>query len=258
MTDEASLRASIRGKVVSWWPMDGNLNDVKGGNNLTIGVSVAGYAPGKQNQMLLKNSIGAALLAAPFPLTTNNSLSVGGWVYYDGTAASLNLFGLSFNFDAQNTSFSLSVTSAGAVHAGSFPNLSDGQYLVEAPAFTVKRFPITVRVTDSLGNKATSDQTISVIGYLPTPGFYFIVARFIGQTIDVFVNGTLAGTTTPPMPAPRAGLVTYFQVGQQFGPASTNCGLDELFFCQAALTPEEIAYLYNDGDGRTYFDLGST
>lgn len=256
MTDENILRASIKGKVVSWYPLDGNLNDVAGGNNLNIGVSSAGYAAGKHGQMLLKNSRAAGLLASPFPLTTSNALSIGGWVYYDGTAASLNLFGLSFDFSAKNTAFNMAVTAAGAVHPGSYPNTTDDQYFVESPAFTIRRFPVTVRVTDSAGNKATSEQVIAIGGFPPTSGFYFVVARFIGQTIDVFVNGSLAAASVPPMPAPRAGLVSYFQIGQQFGSANTNCGLDELFFCQASLTDEEIAWLYNDGDGRSYFELG--
>jgi len=256
MTDENTLRASIRGKVVSWYPLDGNLNDAAGGNDLDIGTDVAGYAAGKQGQMLLKDSRVAGLLSNPFPLTTSNALSIGGWIYYDGTAASLNLFGLSFDFDAKNTAFNMAVTSGGYVHPGSYPNTDDNQYFVETPAFTIRRFPVTVRVTDSAGNKATSDQVIAIGGFPPTTGFYFVVARFIGQTIDVFVNGVLAASSVPPMPTPRPGLVSYFQIGQQFGSANTNCGLDELFFCQAALTEEEILWLYNDGNGRSYFEIG--
>lgn len=256
MTDENILRASIKGKVVSWYPLDGNLNDVAGGNNLNIGVSSAGYAAGKHGQMLLKNSRAAGLLANPFPLTTNNALSLGGWIYYDGTPSALNLFGLSFDFNAKNTGFSMAITTDGAVHPGSYPNTSDDQYFVEAPALTVRSYPVTVRVTDSAGNKATSEQVIRVGGFPPTSGFYFVVTRFVGQTLDVFVDGVFAGSSAPPMPTPRGNPLSYFQIGQQFGNVNTNCGLDELFFCQAALTDEEIAWLYNDGDGRSYFELG--
>ncbi|MGE7136033.1 hypothetical protein ACQKIE_00170 [Luteibacter sp. NPDC031894] len=258
MTDENILRASIRGKVVSWYPLDGNLNDVAGGNDLDIGLGVAGFAPGKQGQMLLKNSRAAGLLTNPFPLTTSNALSIGGWVYYDGTPSALNLFGISFDFSSKNTAFAMAITTGGDVHPGSYPNSDDEQYFVEAPALTVRQCPVTVRVTDSAGNKATSEQVLRIGGYAPTNGFYFVVARFIGETIDVFVDGLLAGTSTPPMPDPRTDLISYFQIGQQFGGVNTNCGLDELFFCQAPLTEEEILWLYNDGNGRSYVELGGS
>lgn len=255
MTDESILRASIKGKVVSWYPLDGNLNDVAGGNDLSVGLSVAGYASGKQGQMLLKNSLAAVLLENPFPLTTNNAISIGGWIYYDGTADARNLFGLTFDLAALNSAFGVGVNAAGDVRVNGYPD-GAALYGAQVPGFTVRQFPITVRVTDSVGNKATSDQVISVDGFTPTNGFYFVVARYVGQTIEIFTQGKFSGASTPPMPAPRSDLIKYFQLGQQFGSTPTNCGLDEVFFCQAALTDEEILWLYNDGDGRSYFELG--
>lgn len=249
------IAASIVAKVDHWWPLDGNLNDAAGDCDLTIGTNVAGYAAGKKGQMLLKGSRGAGSLLNPFQLTTDNAMTIGGWVYYDGTPAALNLFGLSFDFNGQNTAFSLSVTITGAVHAGCFPTGSSDQYLVEVPGFTVKSYPVTVRVVDTKGNSRSSAQTILIGGSDIESGFYFLTARFIGDVIEVYLAGTFVGATTPPMPTPRTTPITYFQIGQQFGNTNTNCGLDELFFARALLTPEEIAYLYNGGVGRSYAEL---
>lgn len=252
MTDARAV--SILNKVSHWWSFDGNLNDQKGTCNLTIGTVVAGYGAGKKGQMLLKNSRAAGTLPEPFQLTTNNALTIGGWVYYDGTDDARNLFGLTFNFGASNSAFGAGVNAAGAIRANGF---IDGStlYGAEAPGFTVKAYPVNVRVTDSKGSSVASPQTILIGGGPATPGFYFVTARFNGTIIEIYLNGVFVAASTPPMPTPTAVTVKNFQVGQQFGSVNTNCGLDEVFFCRSLLTPSEIDYLYNAGVGRSYAEL---
>lgn len=250
------IAVSILAKLTSWYSFEGNLNDSKGGNNLSTGAIVAGYGAGKKGQMVLKNSRAASAIAAPFQLTTDNAIFIGGWVYYDGTADARTLFGLSFDLNATNAAFGVGVNAAGAIRANGYVDGSN-LYGVEVPGFTVKTYDLLFQAEDANGNFALSPQTVQIGGNPPANGFYFVLAQFRGQVIEVNLNGQFVGKSTPPMPAPvRSTPVSYFQIGQQFGGSNTNCGLDEVFFGHGQLlNTTEIAWLYNAGAGRSYAEI---
>ena len=48
---------------------------------------------------------------------------------------------------------------------------------------------------------------------------------------------------------------SFFQLGSIYSYTSSGCNLDEVGFCQGALTAEEISYLYNSGSGKSYAEL---
>lgn len=250
------IAVSILGKVTSWYSFEGNLNDSAGPNNITAGtVVVSGYEPGIRGTQLKLGSRGAALLANPFSLTRTMSCCIGGWIDYNfmGTVASLVSIG--YDFLGRNEALTLNPDNAGDLLFESWANNSS-ETIISYPALTRIKYPVTVAADDSNGVTATSEQVINVNTTSPQAGRFFMVGNLINGVMTMYVDGVLRGSAPLAAGTLRSDPVKYFQVGNQFANSNTPSGLDEMFFCQsAALTSDEIAWLYNNDVGRSYTDV---
>jgi hypothetical protein len=254
------IAVSILAKLTSWYPFDGDLTDAHGANDLT-GAVVAGYAAGKVGDYLLAGSRALDVLASPIAITaTTGNLTVGGWFKYTSAVPLVAPFGLTFDpgvVGGSNEMFYIySQLSDGGF--GAFGWLSGGGdiYGVADDDPRAQSYPITVRVTDSDAQTASSNQIIHIAnsGGL-TPGWYFVVATWNAGNMTLYVDSTARDTSTPPASV-NGSSVTHIQVANAHGATVSDAGLDECFFCDgAAMTQQEVTWLYNFGAGRSYADV---
>lgn len=248
------IAVSILAKLTSWYPLDSDLNDAHGTNHLATGVTNAGFEIGKLGNMLSPASKAGCTLAAAIPITnTTGALTIGGWMHYTGSVPAHADFGLSRDFAATNEVFSMD-SETGAIGAFGWNSGGATTYSVWSATGTGLAYPVTVRVLDSDGQHATSDQTISI--YDPaTPlatGWYFAVSTWDNGNMVAYVDGKQTATAAPPATI-NAASITRFQIGNQFNGNLSVAGLDSIFYCgNAAMTQDEVTWLYNGGSGRSY------
>ena len=95
--------------MVSWWPGDGNTNDIQGGNNGTW-IGTAGYAPGEVGNAFSLNGSSFITVGNPPSLNiTGNQVTLDGWinpsainndvVYFGKQAYGANDYALIFQFN---------------------------------------------------------------------------------------------------------------------------------------------------------------
>jgi len=253
------IAVSILAKLTTWYPFDGDLTDAHGANDLT-GAVVAGYAAGKVDDYLLAGSRAMVELATAIAVTpTTASLTVGGWFNYTAAVPLVAPFGFTFDpvMGGGNEMYYIySQLSDGGF--GAFGWLSGGSdiYGVADPSPRAQAYPITVRVTDSDAQTASSNQIIHIAdsGGI-TPGWYFVVATWDEGDMTLYVDSTVRDTAAPPASL-NGSSVTHVQIANDFGATVSDAGLDECFFCDgAAMTQEEVTWLYNFGAGRSYADV---
>lgn len=249
------IAVSILAKLTSWFPFDGNLFDAHGGNDLNIGTSVSGYSAGKVGSMLDENSRAATQLLTPIPISVSSArLTIGGWLYYNGSIPSRADFGFSAHFDQHNEVFTLESTLQTIKVTGFRTNTDGDAWKVGGLGGTPLSYPVRFAVDDSIGQTATSDQIITVIDAANPlqEGWYFVVATWDEGDVAIYVDTVLTESAWPPASIAWSE-IDYFQVGNQYLGANSVAGLDEIFFCDGAcLTQDEIDWLYNVGSGRSY------
>lgn len=244
------IATSILSKLTSWYDFDGNLNDAHGTNNLTTGVSVAGYEPGLWGQQLKAGSRAAGTLANQIPLTMSGSMCVGGWMSYTGSPTATSVFSSSYNVNPQNEALYANSDVSGNFYAGSWA-ASPTQYQVSTLGRNKLKYPLTIKANDSSGLSASSNQVISILTGGVVSGRFFVVSQWVNGVIQIWVDGIAYGTVNAT--GPRLSNITLFQVGNQFASSNTPCGLESVFFCDShSLTADEVNWLYNDELGRNY------
>lgn len=256
-----TIAADILAALTSYYPFDADLNDVHGTNHINTSVTSAGFATGKVGNMLSPGSRGYCTLASAIShAPTTGSLTVGGWFKYATPGGyGLTEFGLSYSpyNGSQNEAFTIFSTSDGKWGVFGW-NASSGTYGAIDPNERKAAYPITVRVQDSTGATATSDQVIRISGSggAYAAGWFFVVGTWESGIIKLYVDGSLVFTSSAAPASVKAASVPLLQVGNGFLPALTQAGLDGCFFSDhAALTLEQIQWLYNSGLGRTYAEI---
>lgn len=246
------IAVSILSKLTSYWSCNGDLVDAHGGNDIGSGLSGVSYEAGQSGQRLVAEARGYCTLAAP--IAVGADLTVGGRFTFGGASSVSGCICLSDGFVSHNEVISINVNAANSQWGASSWANTSSNYSALSDAVSVD-YPVTIRVTDAASQTAESVQTIRI----DTPGgitaglTYDVYGVWEGEYLHVYVNGVLAGSSTPPRPAPNKTQSLYFQIGNQYLSANNPCASEELLLCStSALTAGEVAWLYNAGAGRTY------
>lgn len=253
------LAVSILSKLTSWYSYENDLTDAHGANDLVTEPFPAGYESGPLGQRLQALSRAACPLSVGITNTTGN-LTIGGWLTYTAPTPNRGEFGFTSNDIDKNEIFFLQFANDSIqVYGFHFnPSTPSDGWGVTDPRIIALSYPFTVRVEDSGGRVATSNQLIRVEGEdgLLPPGSYFVVATWINGIARLYVDGQLAATAVSAPASIRRNTISFFDVGNHAVDQTCVAAQDETFFCTgAALTAQEIEWLYNMGEGRTYSDV---
>lgn len=253
------IAAAILSKLTSYYPMDGNLNDVHGSNPLTADVVSQGYEPGKSGQRLKGGARARAALTSSVPVDSTTQLCIGGWMVYGGSGDPAGSMSLSFDTGPFNEVLTVHAAKASAVISAASWASAPTLYAADSGALG-QSYPVRIRVEDSAGNHAEAARTITIMnaGGMQQGYTYFAIAVFDGNEQHIFVDGLLRGSATPPRPPITKPSVSHIQIGNVHNSATTRHALEEVMVCiGSTFNAEEIAWLYNEGMGRTYADIVS-
>jgi hypothetical protein len=185
-------------------------------------------------------------------------MSIGGWFYY-ATAGGfgINEFGVGGVTATKNEGLVIINTADSKWAAFGWVNNSSSYNAID-PEVSSQKYNFTVQLTDSAAATATSEQVVRITDTSGlVPGWYFVVATWENGVIKLYVDSDLVATSTPPA-AVKNNPVTNIQVGNPQFSTTTVAALDECFWCDGdVLTQEEITWLYNLGNGRSYADIVS-
>lgn len=164
--------------------------------------------------------------------TTNNSITVGGWIYFDS--------------DNANRPFIFKGTGSWELFKGSGPSLGKMNWQISIDS-------VTHNVQSDNGNLLTPD------------GWYHIVGRVNGPTGEqaLFINGVKQTQTYNTGGAALSTDTTALQIGGNGG-NFVDGKVDELFVFNRALSDSEIARIYtsrldgSDGSYMLYYNGAST
>lgn len=252
------IAVSILAKLTGWYPFDGNLNDAHGSNSITESTH-ATYTTGLKGQQVASGSYGVHTLAPAIPITpTTGALTMGGWFDYtgggvDGTVA----FGFDYGPHAGAEAFKITVNPVSGYLYLFTQGAGGMNYSVTDPMSGAISYPVTVRVEDSIGQHATSDQRIRIShGGTLVPGRYFVVGTWLNGVRTLYIDGHPVRTVGAPASLNRSS-IEWITLGRVYSStAGTNVGCDECFFSRdAAMTAAEVAWLYNGGAGRSHADV---
>jgi hypothetical protein len=198
--------------MVSWWPGDGNPNDIIDGNHGTF-VGNVSYSTGEVGQAFSFDGSSYVEVpdAANLNFAPNAPITVDMWVYRTGTAQIMHFIG----------------KRAGCT-AGTFIN-----------------YQMALNMSTLKGLSFGGDGGGVVTGQdLPLNTWTHLAGTFDGSTYRFYINGTLAGTGTGTLgPANNAPLL----IGKS-GTCENFVGLiDEVELFSRALSASEIQAIYNAG-----------
>lgn len=251
------IATAILAKLTGWYPFDGNLNDAHGSNSLTESAS-ATYEAGQHGQRVAAGSYAVHTLATPVPITpTSGQFTIGGWFDYVVQSGDTQpAFGFDFGPFPGTEAFKILIDNGAGIILGGWGTGGLGYNVVDpAPASTYH--PVTVQVSDSAAQSASSDQTIRIVrSGAFAEGTYFVTGTWDAGVRTLYING-MAVASEPAPPSVNKTTMPWITLGRVYSATiGTNVGCDECFFCTgAAMTPQEIAWIYNGGAGRSYGDL---
>lgn len=154
--------ATILANLTSWWEFDGDLTDAHGSNDLISNLTVSGYEAGKTGQQLSKDSRATCALAASIPITTAaGKITEGAWFSYDGIATGAYIGGLARHLAASTQEVLTLLNSNGQFVIFGWKDAGVLSYSITSPLRSIP-YPVTVRVEDSIGQYATSNQIIRI------------------------------------------------------------------------------------------------
>lgn len=251
------IAVSILAKLTGWYPFDGSLADVHGSNTMTE-LAFATYEASPHGQRVAPGSHAVHTLSSAVPITpTSGQFTIGGWFdYVIEPGDTKPAFGFDFGAFSGTEAFKILIDPEDGIILGGWGTGGIGYNVVDpAPASTYH--PITLRVSDSIGQTASSNQVIRVVrpgGF--AEGNYFIVGTWDAGQRTLYVN-SIAVATEPPPPTVNKSTMPWITLGRVYSVTDgTNVGADECFFCtNAVLTQAEVTWLYNAGAGRSYSDL---
>jgi Concanavalin A-like lectin/glucanases superfamily/Calx-beta domain/Right handed beta helix region/Domain of unknown function DUF11/Domain of unknown function (DUF4214) len=205
--------------MVSWWPGDGNANDIKDGNNGTA-QNGATFAAGKVGQAFsFSGSSSRIAIADAANLTLTHSLTLDAWIQVTALPADTGM--IVFRGDDSAVSpYYLAVMSTGKV-----------------------RF----HIGDSVGNAINLEGPISLNQWVHVAG----TVDDTTSNIALYVNGTMAASTNNPTRpfGVLSGASPGVAIGnREAGASSTapfNGSIDEVEIFDRALSQAEVQVLYN-------------
>lgn len=251
------IAVSILAKMTSFYEFDGDTSDAHGPNPINAGLSIAGYEAGRSGQRLKAGSRGYATLSVPGVVDVDTALTIGGRFTFDGVSSSAGCFSVSDDFAGQNEVLTINVSATESKWSAWSWAGKPTSYVAETGEVAID-YPVTVQISDSIGNTASSPQVISIStpGGITAGASYDVYAAWEGDFLHIYVNGTLRASTTPPRPALTKTQIIYVQTGNQYLSTNSPCAHEDMLVCIGSyLTAAEIAWLYNDGAGRTYAEI---
>jgi hypothetical protein len=202
--------------LVSWWPGDGNANDIQDGNNGTL-QNGATFAPGLVGQAFSFDGAGAFVDVPDSPnlsFGASSSITVDLWAFRTGTNPVMHLMGKREGCSGINASINYQMAL----------NTASGEGLAFGSGF---------------GNEAATGMD------LPLNTWTHLAGTFDGTAFRFYINGVLAATAAGTLgPINTAPL----EIGGS-GTCATFAGLiDEVEIFNRALSNQEIQAISNAGN----------
>ncbi len=203
--------------LIGYWQFDGNGSDASGNGNTVALFGAAGFGTGLFGQALSLNGTSGTYAQ----MVNDNSA-----------------------FDLGSGDFTIQVWAS--LNGGPSPILIEKFYGPQGPGWTFYLWP------SSLNFYSNSQQLLSATVNLPTGVWQSYVVERSGTTLAIYFNGSLVddtsyggslGSTTNPLLFGARNA----QDGRNF---TMNGLIDEVAVWNRALSPEEIAALWNNGAGR--------
>jgi hypothetical protein len=202
--------------LISWWPGDGNANDIQNGNNGTL-QGGATFAPGKIEQAFSFSSTSDDVLVPHSDnQNTGAQISVDAWVLVPNSfSGTTTLHIVNKQTPNVNDGYRLEIVNAGQPNALNFEIITgDGLFFIQ--------------VQDVI-----------------TPGVWqHLAGTYDGLTLRIYVNGVEVGNS--PASGSILPVTGDLMIGLETG-QSTPWLLDEVDLFDRALSQSEIQEIYNAG-----------
>jgi hypothetical protein len=233
--------------IVSWWPGDGNANDIRDGNNGMIGGG-ATFAPGLVSQAFQFNGQPGAVDAgnATNLQVSSGDFTVEAWVYYNSlfNTNSINCGGVGCDMSIVDKMLDFNLAQANA----------DGwRFMKQAGNYFLFCFggaPTNPINFCGSGPVNAGHSVVTAIGSVFANTWYHVAAVKSSSTISIYVNGVLGGQSTlgPFTDTNSVDLLIGSNRGDQPGGAAfTNVLIDEVTLYSRALSQSEIQGIYSAG-----------
>jgi len=220
----AATGTALPAGVISWWPGEGNANDIAGANNGTL-VGGVTFAPGLVGQAFSLNGVDASVNFGSAPAFAVQDFTLDAWVSVD-PAQNIG--------DRRVLSRDDAVVEPDSVRQMYVLKSSSGAGGDGCPRIEIMKGGVFTAVT------APSPLTA---------GFHHLAATRSGNIVSLYVDGVMVASTTTTITgtiSPNAPLVL-----GQVSPADQSeffQGLaDEVDLFGRALSPAEIQWIYNAG-----------
>ncbi len=211
--------------MISWWPGEGNADDVVGTNNGTL-IDGVTFTAGEVGQAFHLNGTNQYVQIADSPSLKPINVSVEAWVKLDTLVTpGANIPGQQIIVFKKNT------------RSGNF----EGYTLLKDRVSGQDCFSFAIASAGGLQVHALSS-TIPQVGT-----WYHLVGTYDGATVRLYVNGVLEGTAYAGFPLDYGTRPVFFGRTGEFWVANFGGSMDEVSLYNRALTADEIQGLYNAG-----------
>jgi Leucine-rich repeat (LRR) protein len=212
--------------LVSWWPGDGNANDLAGGNTATLQGGATAIATGMAGSAFSFDGANSYVQVPDSPTLKPTNITIEAWVRF----ASLDSPGNTADPGQQYIIFKQNSRS------GSFEGYDLGKARVTGGDAFVFR-------TTSAAGALTEVRSQTLL----TTGVWYHVAGVRGPSLlQLYVNGQLEAQTSVSSPLDYGTLPLYFGTsGQSYWDRKFNGTLDEISIYSRALASNEIAAIYS-------------
>ena len=214
--------------IVSWWPGDGNANDIVGSKNGTLQGGATASAPGEVGPAFSFNGTTSDVSIPDAPSLDPTNLTVEAWVMFTNLNSVENSSpGQQYIVFKQNS------------RASSF----EGYYLGKERNPSGDFFAFAV--SSSAGQTAEVDSPAMIF-----PNVWYHVAGVRGPNyVQLYVNGALIGQATATFAQNYGTLPLFFGTsGESYWDAKLSGYLDEVSLYNRALAASEITAIYAAGN----------
>jgi streptogramin lyase len=232
------------GNLLSWYPLNGNALDIRGGRPGTLVGSGGQFVAGEVGQGFKSGGEGSLITVHTTPYLNPVNFSIGAWVRVDALSSNDATMQIVWQGDSGYNDFTSTPYSLGVLGNGSTAWVTYNQHATiigtPGPGKIVATFSDGLNELDIFSNSAL------------TPGvFYYVAVTWSGPSVgaSIWVNGALDQTGA----GSGIGLLTPvnpFQIGGIAGvpgSASFNGVIDELQIWGTPLTQPQISAIASAG-----------